>query len=148
MIPRAFIKIAAVSLACASAITLPSGAADLTVNIDGVRDAPGKLYVSLQTQSQFMKDEGAYGVMIDSPAAGVSSPTVTGIAPGTYAITVWHDDNDNGEFDMGERGPLDGWAMIGGTSMRAEPTFAQTSLTIGEADESVSVVMIYGRETP
>ena len=35
------------------------------------------------------------------------------VPTGTYAVSVWHDEDDNGEFDRNERGmPLDGWAQV------------------------------------
>ncbi len=125
---------------------LPAMAADLTVNVEGIRASDGRLYVSLQTREQFMKNDGTYGVMVDAPAAGSAAPVITGIAPGDYAVSVWHDDNANGTFDMGARGPLDGWAMIGGETMGAPPSFDDAKLTIGESNTSATVTMIYGRD--
>ncbi|MGB3722538.1 MAG: DUF2141 domain-containing protein [Pacificimonas sp.] len=134
-----------ISLMAVSGFAMVAQAASLTVNIEKVRAGSGPVYVSLQTEDQFMKNDGKYGVIVETPGTGSISPVIEGIAPGTYAISVWHDDNGNGQFDMGARGPLDGWAMIGGETMTAAPAFAEASLTIGEADARADVTMIYGR---
>ncbi|MGB7406467.1 MAG: DUF2141 domain-containing protein [Pacificimonas sp.] len=139
-------SISTIVLASFAMVTLPAAAATLTVDVENVRQADGKLYVSLQTADQFMKNDGTYGTIVEAPAAGTVSVPVSGVAPGTYSISVWHDDDGNGEFDMGERGPLDGWAMLNGETMRAAPTFEATSLVIGESDQSAAVTMIYGRK--
>lgn len=126
-------------LACAA------HAAPLKVDLSGVEARGGKLYISVQTEDQFMTEEGI-GEIIVAPEAGTHSFTYD-VPEGRYAVSVWHDDNANeifdtsGEYDM----PEDGWAMHNGLSLRAAPTFDAVSLEVTSDGAAVSERITYGR---
>lgn len=127
------------------ALAAPAHAATLTVDLEGVRSARGKLYVSVQTRDQFMQDRGTAGSVVTSPRAG-SHRFNFEVPAGEYAISIWHDDNGNGAFDKDERFmPLDGWAMPNSAQLRGEPTFDQIKTVVGNAPASVRLGMAYGR---
>ncbi len=130
-----------VALALAGTAT----AAEIIVTLDGVEARGGTLYVALQTEDQFMKEEGIAATLKEAPDAG--SHTFTFDVPaGQYSLSVWHDDNGNGEFDRMESGqPLDGWAMINGTELRSFPTFAAVSIDVTDTGASISEPITYGR---
>ena len=120
-------------------------AADVTVNIDGVRAGDGALYISVQTEDQFMQDEGAYGQVVSDPGEGALSVTISGVDNGNYAVSVWHDDNGNQEFDSADNGmPLDGWSMSGSAGRSGPPTFEDAKVTV-DGDTGVALEMVYGR---
>lgn len=130
---------------CALAIAAPAQASPLNVELDGVRSAGGRLYVSVQTREQFMQDAGAAGSVVTAPAAG-SHRFGYDLPAGEYAVSVWHDDNGNGRFDKDEDFiPLDGWAMTNGSELRGEPTFEQVRIVLDAAPASVRLSMTYGR---
>ncbi len=123
---------------------LPASAGDVKVTVKGVRAANGPLYIGLQTREQFMQDAGSYGEIVASPAPGVVTVALPNVAPGEYALSVWHDIDGDGVFDFGPDGrPLDGWAMIGGASLRAEPTFDEVKFKKETSGISLDVDMIY-----
>ena len=63
---------------------------------------------------------------------------------GAYSISIWHDFNGNGQFDMSEAGPpADGWSMIGVETMRAAPTFEDASLTLPAEGKAVTLSVLY-----
>jgi uncharacterized protein (DUF2141 family) len=127
------------------AAAAPAQAAPLTVELDGVRGAGGRLYVSVQTRAQFMQDSGVAGSVVSAPQAG-SHRFAYELPAGDYAISVWHDDNGNGAFDKDENFvPLDGWAMVNGAQLRGEPSFDQVSTRLGDAAAAVRLAMTYGR---
>lgn len=134
------------TLAAAAALAaVPAHAASLTVEIEGVRAAPGKLFVSVQGRDQFMRDDGAAGTVLSAAGAGAHRFSFD-VPAGDYAVTVWHDDNGNGQFDKSESHmPLDGWAMLNGDKLRGEPKFDEVKTSVGAAPARVSVTMIYGR---
>jgi uncharacterized protein (DUF2141 family) len=137
-------KLLATSLLAVSAAA-PAAAAPLTVELDGVRSGSGRLYVSVQTREQFMRDGGVAGSVTTAPTAGAHRFSYE-LPAGEYAVSVWHDDNGNGRFDKDESFvPLDGWAMVGGDSLRAEPRFELVRTVIGNAPVTVRLPMIYGR---
>jgi uncharacterized protein (DUF2141 family) len=123
----------------------PGAAAPLTVEIDGVRSGTGLLYVSVQTREQFMQNRGVAGSVVTAPDAGLHRFRYD-LPAGEYAVSVWHDDNGNGQFDKNENFiPLDGWAMVGGGELRGEPRFEQVRTVVGNGPVTVRMPMIYGR---
>jgi uncharacterized protein (DUF2141 family) len=117
-------------------------AAPMTITVDGIEARGGRLYVGVQTEAQFMKDDGVAGQIVDAPAAG-SQTFQFDLPEGVYSVSIWHDFNGNGQFDMGERGPTDGWAMINGETMRGAPAFADASFSLPASGAARSLTVIY-----
>ncbi|MGJ3232914.1 MAG: DUF2141 domain-containing protein [Oceanicaulis sp.] len=115
-------------------------AAPLTVLLDGVQ-GEGPLYISVQTEAQFMQDTGVAGRIVESPAPGAHSFTFD-VPPGAYAVSVWHDDG-NQVFDRAENGwPLDGWAMSGPMG-DGPPSFSDVAVTVTDEGGAVDMTMVY-----
>jgi len=131
----------------AFALALPAAAsaAPVSVDLSGLRPG-GTLYVELQTRAQFMGADRTAGQIVQAPAAGSLSLDLGEVPPGDYALTVWHDDNGNGRFDVGEGGvPQDGLAMANAEGLRGLPTFDQIRLAIPAEGLRVPLVLTYGR---
>jgi uncharacterized protein (DUF2141 family) len=120
-------------------------AAPVEIDLSGLR-AGGRLYVELQTRDQFMGDTRAAGKIVDAPAAGSLALTFD-VPPGDYAPIVWHDDDGNNRFDVNNATgrPLDGWAMVNGDAIRAQPTFDQAKLNVPADGVKVAMALHYGR---
>lgn len=139
MFPIKTLLAASATLACASTAL----AAPLTVDVTGIEARGGTLYVGVQTEEQFMKPEGIAGEKVDTPAAGAQTFTFD-LPEGAYSVSVWHDFNGNGVFDMTEAGPpADGWSMVNAGAMRAKPTFGEASLTLPASGAAVTLDVIY-----
>ncbi len=129
----------------ALSIAAPTLAADLNVDLDGVRAAGGTLYVTVQTREEFMQERGTAGTVVSRPQAGTHRFSYE-VPAGDYAISVWHDDNGNGRFDKDDSHmPLDGWAAVNGAALRGEPTFDQVRTQVGTSPATVRLTMTYGR---
>jgi uncharacterized protein (DUF2141 family) len=135
-------------IALAAILSIPAiaQAADVKVDLSGVR-AGGDLYVQLQTRSQFMTGARAYGQIVRAPAAGALSVTVKDVAPGDYAVTIWHDDNSNRKFDVDPATgrPTDGWATVNAEALRGPPAFDQVKSTVGDTALTLALPLHYGR---
>lgn len=119
-------------------------AGDVTIAIDGVRDARGPLYVSLQTQAQFLKNEGSYGKIVAEPKAGSVTVVLPNVAPGDYSVSVWHDIDNDAVFDRAETGlPLDGWSMFNATALRGEPKFDEVKFSVTPGGAAIGLAMVY-----
>jgi uncharacterized protein (DUF2141 family) len=128
----------------ASALPAAAGAADVAVEIGGVRSANGPLYVGLQTEAQFLQNAGTAGTIVQKPGVGTLSVTIPGVAPGDYSISVWHDIDGDGTFDRADSGrPLDGWSMLNAGDLRGAPTFESVKFTVTESGARVALQMIY-----
>ncbi len=68
-----------------------------------------------------------------------------GLAPGRYAVAVYHDENGNGEFDQGFFGiPLEGYAFSNGaTAFFSAPGFDEAAVTVGEGVTEITIEMTY-----
>ncbi|MCU0730046.1 MAG: DUF2141 domain-containing protein [Hyphomonas sp.] len=133
----------ALALAALLAAAGAAQAAPLTVTLNGIEARGGKLYVGVQTEAQFMKDDGIAGEIIEAPEAGSRSFTFD-LPEGAYAVSIWHDFNGNGQFDTAENGmPLDGWTSPNAESLRAAPTFEQSAVSVAAGGGSTTLKMIY-----
>lgn len=131
-------------ITAAAILSTTATAAPLTVIVEGVEARGGPFYVSVQTEDQFMKNAATAGEIIPAVADGTFVGTYD-VPPGSYAVSIWHDDNGNGEFDSNEDGmPLDGWAMSGGPLM-GPPTFEDVSVAVRDVGPSESLTMSYHR---
>jgi uncharacterized protein (DUF2141 family) len=135
-----------ITAAALVAIPAMANAADVKVDLSGVR-AGGTIYVQLQTRGQFMGPARAYGEIVRTPSAGAVSLTLKDVAPGDYAVTIWHDDNGNQKFDMDPATgrPTDGWATVNAEALRGPPVFDQVKATVGIVPLTLSLPLHYGR---
>lgn len=88
-----------------------AGEAALVVEVTGVRTADGVIRIALYDgPGLFLKQDVAKRIV---PAvAGTTVVRLDGLAPGTYAIAAYHDENGNGKFDKTMIGlPLEGYAF-------------------------------------
>ncbi len=140
----------------------PAGAAELRVTINGVRPGGGELLIGLYdnsagfvaaigraTQSGLMADSGRLvGVSIRAKA-GTQSTIFTQLPPGRYAVIVVHDENDDGRLGTNAIGvPTEGYGFSNDArGFLSAPSFDAAAMTIGNADVSGAIDLIYPRES-
>jgi uncharacterized protein (DUF2141 family) len=126
MFKRVF-SLAAVSIFAA----VPAFAADLTVTLTDVQANGAPLYVGVQTEEQFMQWDGIASDKIEAPEAGTHTFTFD-LPEGEYSVSVWHDLNSNGEFDLDQNQmPDEGYAMSNQAALRGMPTFDVVKVSVG-----------------
>lgn len=120
--------------------------ARLVVELEGVEARPGTLYVGVQTESQFMQNDGVASRMLEEPEAG-EHVFEFALPAGRYAVSAWHDDDADGAFSLDESfRPLDGWSMSGGAGgVAAEPRFEDAAVTVSEGEQRTRLRMTYPR---
>ena len=127
----------------AAAAAAPAFAAPLTVTLDGVEERGAPLYIGVQTKEQFMQWEGIAGRTIDNPEAGTHTVTFD-LPEGEYSVSVWHDLNNNGEFDTLENQmPNEGWAMSNDSALRGMPTFDVVKVAVGSEGAEITETVKY-----
>ena len=123
-----------------------SGAAladDVSVTLQGVQARGGVVYVSLQTEDQFM-DAAGLAQRVAAPPAGPLTVVFESVPPGRYAVSAFHDENGDGQMQVSDAGiPIEGWAMTNGETLRGEPSFDQVSVEIGPDGAEISATMFY-----
>lgn len=75
---------------------------DLNIEVINVSNTEGKIFIGLFDKGDdFPKGVGsAKSVFVEIDSSTVNY-TFKNIAAGTYAVAVYHDENDNGEMDFG-----------------------------------------------
>ncbi|KPM15675.1 DUF2141 domain-containing protein [Citromicrobium sp. WPS32] len=136
--------LAATALAGA-ALATPALAGEVTVTLTNIRADAGDLYVSLQSEAQFMQAAALAGKTVENPKNGTVTVTFADVPDGQYALMVWHDIDGDGTFSMGPQGPTDGWSMIGADELRGMPTFAAQSFTL-DGSATVTEPVLYPRD--
>ena len=67
------------------------------------------------------------------------------LAPGTYAVGAYHDENNNDHLDTNFLGlPTEGYALSNGVrAVASKPTFQQAAFTVGNAGAAVALQIRY-----
>lgn len=146
-----FASLFATAALAATLFAAPAFAGEVRVTLTGVKAKPGsQILATLQTEDQFMKAQGAYGAIVQPPAADGSVVVVfPNVAPGAYAFSAMHDENGDRQMQREENGrPKEGWAMSNGASLRAVPTFAGVKIDVGAANLALTEPMFYPQAAP
>ncbi len=100
----------------------PAGAAELEVEITGVRSANGMVRLALYNDpDKFPKRSGSIAGGDVAAAKGSVVYVFRNLPPGLYAVAIYHDANANRKFDKSSLGlPLEGF----GFSNDARPVFS------------------------
>lgn len=87
------------SLIAVGLIMAPSAlASDLTVNVEGIEKAKGTIMLGLFDQATYEDSGSIHGANLKVEDDRVSV-TFEGLAPGEYAVKLFHDVNDDGEMN-------------------------------------------------
>lgn len=111
----------------------------VTVRFTGIDPAQGTLWVSLCTREEAPRiAQGECGQSAQIPAVEGAEHTFAPDAPGTYMISAYHDDNDNGRLDFDDQGlPFE---AIGNSrdaiGSFGPPTFDQTKFVVAPRSRS------------
>lgn len=113
--------------------------ATVTVTIENVLSDGGTILAGLHTADTFMK-----GMGVDNAAApatkGEVTLTFTNVTPGTYAIMVMHDKNDNKQMDMDANGmPQESYGTTGEMNMYGPPSFETSKFEFNGEDQEFRI---------
>jgi uncharacterized protein (DUF2141 family) len=103
----------AIAFAFALALTPVANAASLDVRIDGLREAKGHIMLSLTDSAEAWDGKAEARTRLRQPVAATSETIrFDDLPPGSYAVQVFHDANDNGRMDTNILGmPVEGYGF-------------------------------------
>jgi uncharacterized protein (DUF2141 family) len=129
-----------ITLACIAAAALPAGAADLTIAIDGVASADGKVMVALYDGSGPFPGKPTRALAV-AATAGTVQVLVKGLPAGDYAFAVYHDANNNDKLDRNAVGmPTEDYAFSNNAlGKQGPPSFADARFAVPDSGATVSV---------
>ncbi|MEO0528313.1 MAG: DUF2141 domain-containing protein, partial [Bacteroidota bacterium] len=101
---------------------------------ENVLNDQGKVLASLHTDQTFMKGAG----LVDLSATakkGELIMTFENVEPGTYAIMVMHDENENKRMDFEDNGmPKENYGMSGNAMSMGPPSFDTAKFEVADED--------------
>ena len=132
---------AALLLLVAGAASGEAVAAEVTVQVSGLRNASGTIYAAVCTEAEFLNPTCSYFGRAPASAGAV---TVSGVPPGTYAVQVVHDENDNQTLDRPGFLPSEGMGFSRDAPMRmGPPRWPDASFALAEPGATVPLTMRY-----
>ncbi len=136
-----------VALLAATVAAAPAQAGDVVITVTDLRSSKGVVRACMTTRADVfpkcIKDPGAYRTVV--PASGKVEIRFTGVKPGSYAIALLHDENDNGKADraMGMM-PKEGYGFSRDAPVKmAPPKFKDAVFVQGEGSSRVTIKMRY-----
>ncbi len=121
-------------------------AAELRVDVTGLRSGSGEVHLAVfATPATFPRGDAMLAeAIVRAEAAGVHW-VFSGLKPGTYALAVYHDENENREFDRGFLGiPLEGFGFSNDAPIFfGPPDFADAAVTVPGKGARITIRMTY-----
>lgn len=109
------------SLAAALVLTPIAAASDLTVNVEGISQVQGTIMLGLFDEATYKGDGAVNGASLKVETTAVTA-TFEGLAPGEYAVRLYHDLNDDGEMNTNPFGmPTEPYAFSNDAKGRFGP---------------------------
>ncbi len=142
------VLLAAAGMSRATATETPD-TAELTVVVENLRSDRGEVRVALwQGPEGFTKAKAALAKKRLEPQNGTARVTFPGLAPGRYALAIYHDENDNGKFDRTWLGlPKEGLGFSNGAwiSLAGAPSFKAAAVELAPGVRSIVISLRYSR---
>ncbi len=121
-------------------------AAELTMTVTNLRSDAGVVEFALYSTPESFPKRGA---MMAGKRVRISGAKAVGVfpdlAPGTYAVAVYHDENDNDRFDKNLIGfPLEGYGFSNDAPAFFDPpTFAEAAVRVPAEGSAITIRMSY-----
>lgn len=128
------------AIATALAATSVAHAADMTIDVAGLKNANGKVMVAVfDSADHFLKQPLRTGTV--DAQAGTVRMVLTGLPPGDYAISLFHDQNGNGKLDKNLVGmPIEPYGFSNDAAgAYGPPTFQQSVTHLAAAGNVLKV---------
>ncbi|MEM9092817.1 MAG: DUF2141 domain-containing protein [Cyanobacteria bacterium P01_F01_bin.53] len=129
-----------------SASTEASTEAPLPAVPEAIFDSMDQAVAEMAASTTASVDESASEISDDVPLVeAVLAVTFPDIAPGTYAVSVLHDKNADGELNTGNFGiPLEGFGFSQNPEIRtAAPEFSEAAIVVVGRETTTQVELIY-----
>ena len=137
-----------ITAALAAMVAIPVLAADLSIEVRGVRSADGRVYVAVhgpESKDTFPSGDDTVSGLREPARIGTLRFVVSDLPAGRYAVNAFHDENDNGELDTNLVGiPSEGYGFANDPSTTfGPPDFGEAAVTVGETSGVAVLTMSY-----
>lgn len=143
MIRRMFI-----TAVLAGAGAAPALAADLDIEVRGIRSGDGRLYVAVHTsesKSEFPAASRAFATIQRRAQTGTLRFVLRDLPAGRYAVNAFHDENDNGDLDTNLIDiPSEGYGFANDPNTSFGPAkFDAAAVDVGDAAAVAAMTLRY-----
>lgn len=131
------------ALIASSIVAVPvANASDLTVTVEGIETAKGSIMLGLFDETTYNGDGSIDGANLKVESDRVSV-TFEGLAPGEYAVRLYHDLNDDGEMNTNPFGmPTEPYAFSNDAQGRFGPAkWDAAKFTVGADSTTHTITM-------
>ncbi|GAB3893885.1 DUF2141 domain-containing protein [Spirosoma agri] len=112
-----------------------SDAHTLTVNVTDLKTASGAVYISLQDPTQKAVQKQAVPIQKNN-----TQIVFQNVPPGTYAVRLFHDENNNKKMDTGIFGiPKEGWGCSNNVKATFGPPKYDAMLFTVNTDKAITI---------
>jgi uncharacterized protein (DUF2141 family) len=121
-------------------------AGDLTVTIEHIRNDRGSILAALyDSATTFMQQPAARATFKVKAAQGEVQYVFHDLPAGKYALSAFHDENDNGKLDKNFVGyPKEGYGFSNDArASRGPPGFSQAAFDFDGTTQSIRVTLQY-----
>ena len=113
--------------------------ATITITVENVLSDGGTILAGLHTEDTFMKGSGVASAMARAKAGEITL-TFENVDPGTYAVMVMHDVNDNKQMDFDSTGmPIESYGQTGNTNPYGPPVFTDSKFEVNGEDQELRI---------
>lgn len=120
--------------------------ATVTVSIAGLRNTQGNILACLTTKAATFPecDKDPQSLRLTVPARNGPALVFRHVMPGTYAVSLFHDENANGRLDKRMGIPTEGYGFSRDAAiMFGPPKFAAAKVIVGAGDVVLPVKVRY-----
>lgn len=125
---------------------MASAGQDVSVTVTDLRSAKGKVLACLTADTKIFPncDEDPHALAVTVNAGTTVSFSFRGVKPGTYAISLLHDENGNGKADKTLMIPKEGFGFSRDAKVRmGPPKFASAAFTVADHPVHQQIRMRY-----
>jgi len=128
------------AITLAAVLLSHAAAAELTVEVKGVGKNTGKIYVAVYDKAERWMKKPVYSASAFANTEGVVL-SFKDVAVGEYAISLYHDENDNGKMDTNVVGmPIEPYAFSNDAAGNFGPaSFEQAKFTVAADKKSIVI---------
>jgi uncharacterized protein (DUF2141 family) len=127
-------------------LTAAGQSGDVEVRVEKLRNAKGVVHLCLTANPKHFPDcaRDPRAKKTSMSAAAVKAVTLPGVAPGAYALSVFHDENANTKFDTFLKVPKEGFGFSRNPAVRfGAPKFSEVRFEVGLGITRQTVRMQY-----
>ncbi len=127
-------------------ITTSVMAQELTVHIRGIRSEKGTVRFALYNSRisyKTLDESQAFARLEFRPWGESFKVTLVDVPKGNYALSVHHDENNNGKMDYLLMIPREGYGFADHYTGIGKPAFDKVALTVTDADLTITSSMKY-----